>query len=327
MIMITDIFRQGDARITRTWSFAPLIAIAMTLLCGTTRAQQDPMYTMYMWNTMSVNPGYAGSADLFTITGLARQQWVGLDGAPSTQTLTAHTPLPMESLGVGLSVVHDAVGPVNNTLIFADLAYRIRITDNARLAFGLKAGVDLFQAKLGGLENVNANDPLFGQDLSAKAKPNFGFGLYYWSGKGYIGLSAPKLIEHDRLSVDVANDQVSAIRQRRHYFLIAGYVFNLGRDVKFRPSFLLKAVEGAPISLDLSAMFLLREKLWLGAAYRNQDAFSAILAYQVTDQLKIGYAHDFTLTGLRSYHSGTHELMVSYDLRFNKEKTLSPRYF
>ena len=311
----------SNMRIHR-WS--PLLLFFVAIMA---RAQQDPMYTMYMWNTLAVNPGYAGSADLFTVTGLARQQWVGLAGAPSTQTLTAHTPLPMESLGVGLSLVHDQVGPVNNTLASVDVAYRIRLTDRSRLAFGLKAGVDLMQLKLGGLQNVDANDPLFGADINAKAKPNFGFGLYYWNAKGYLGLSAPKLLEHERFETDAATTVVSAVRQRRHYFLIGGYVFDLGPDVKFRPSFLVKAVEGAPISLDLSAMFLLREKLWLGAAYRNQDAFSALIAYQISDQFKVGYAHDFTTTELRSYHSGTHELMLSYDLRFNKEKTLSPRYF
>lgn len=300
---------------------------ALVLIGTSARAQQDPMYTMYMWNTLAVNPGYAGSADLFTITGLARQQWVGLAGAPSTQTITAHTPLPMESLGVGLSVVNDKTGPVSNTVAYADVAYRLRVNAESRLAFGLKAGVDLMQLRLGGLQNVDVNDPLFGQDLTSKARPNFGFGLYYWNKKAYIGLSAPKLLEHDRFEADIASSVVSAVRQRRHYFLIGGYVFDFSRDVKFRPSFLVKAVEGAPLQAEASLMFLLREKLWLGGAYRNQDAVSAVIAYQISDQFKVGYAHDFTTSALRSYHSGTHELMLSYDLRFNKEKTLSPRYF
>jgi type IX secretion system PorP/SprF family membrane protein len=290
-------------------------------------AQQDPMYTMYMWNTSSVNPGYAGSADLFTVTGLMRQQWVGLDGAPNTQTLTAHTPLKEPSLGVGLSVVHDQVGPVNNTLIFADVAYRMQVTESARLAFGLKAGIDMFQADLTGLQNVDANDQLFQQNVSSSTKPNFGFGLYYWSRKGYLGLSAPKLIEHDRLSVDGTAGTVDAVQQRRHYFLIAGYVFTLSRDVKLRPSTLIKVVEGAPLQIDLSALFLLREKLWLGAAYRSGDSMDAIIAYQITDQLKAGYAYDLGLSELKGHHGGSHELMLSYDLRFNQEKTLSPRYF
>ena len=187
--------------------------------------------------------------------------------------------------------------------------------------------IDLMQLRLGSLQNVDANDPLFGQDISAKARPNFGFGLYYWGKKGYLGMSAPKLLEHDRFEADLATTSVSAVRQRRHYFLIGGYVFDFNRDVKFRPSFLVKAVEGAPMEADVSAMFLLREKLWLGAAYRNSDAISAIIAYQINDRFKLGYAHDFTTSRLRSYHSGTHELMLSYDMRFNMEQTLSPRYF
>lgn len=314
-------------------SIKPLFALAGMLVGASlflprqASAQQDPMYTMYMWNTLSVNPGYAGSADLFTVTGLMRQQWVGLDGAPSTQTLTAHTPLNEPSLGVGLSVVHDQVGPVNNTLVFADVAYRLHVTESSRLAFGLKVGIDMFQADLTGLQNVDVNDQLFQQNVSSSTKANFGFGLYYWNEKGYIGLSAPKLIEQERLSVDGVAETVSAIEQRRHYFLIAGYVFSLSRDVKFRPSTLIKAVEGAPLQIDLSALFLLREKLWLGAAYRAGDSMDAILAYQITDQLKAGYAYDFGLSELQDHHGGSHELMLSYDLRFNKEKTLSPRYF
>ena len=285
------------------------------------------MYTMYMWNTMSVNPGYAGSADLFTAAMLARQQWAGLDGAPSSQTLTAHTPLRMESLGLGLSAVHDKVGPVTNTIIYGDLAYRIRTSTHARLAFGLKAGVDLMQLRLGQLQNISADDPLFGQDISAKARPNFGFGLYYWGRKGYIGLSAPKLLEHDRYEATAGTQLVGVVRQQRHLFLIGGYVFKFGEDLRFRPSFLVKAVQGAPLELDLSAMFLIREKLWLGAAWRSQAMISVIAAYQITDQFKIGYAYDLTTTALRTYQSGSHELMLSYDLRFNKQKTLSPRYF
>jgi type IX secretion system PorP/SprF family membrane protein len=313
----------NNMRTVRWIPFVLLLGVAVRI-----KAQQDPMYTMYMWNTMAVNPGYAGSADLFTVAGLTRHQWVGLSGAPSTQTLTAHTPLPWESLGVGLSVVHDQVGPVNNTVAFVDIAYRIRVNDRARLAFGLKAGMDLMQLRLGSLQNVDASDPLFGQNITSKAQPNFGFGAYYWGKKGYIGVSAPKLLEHDRFESGASNNNaVSAVRQRRHYFLIGGYVFDFSRDVKFRPSVLVRAVEGAPVSADLSLMFLLREKLWLGGAYRNEDAVSAIIAYQITDQFKVGYAHDFTTSALRSYHSGTHELMLSYDLRFNKEKTLSPRYF
>jgi type IX secretion system PorP/SprF family membrane protein len=300
------------------------IAIALGTIA---HAQQDPMYTMYMWNTLSVNPGYAGSADLFTVTGLAREQWVGLDGAPSTQTLTMHTPLNNNALGVGLSAVHDEVGPVNNTLLFGDFAYRIRVTQNARLAFGLKAGVDLFQADLTSVPGTDINDPLFQQNVRNSAKPNFGFGLYYWSRKGYVGISAPKLMQHSLLGVDDGNGNVNAIVQKRHYFLIGGYVITLSPAVKVRPSFLVKAVEGAPLSIDLTANFLLMERLWLGAAYRHEDSMAGIIAYNITEQLRAGYAYDLTLSPLRRQQGGSHELMLQYDLSFTREKTLSPRYF
>ncbi len=320
---------QGSSSIRFTMRASRKVAIIFSLtVAGTVaRAQQDPMYTMYMWNTLSVNPGYAGSSDLLTITGLARQQWAGLDGAPSTQTLTLHSPLRNNSLGVGLSVVHDEVGPINNTLLFADFAYRIRVTQNARLAFGLKAGVDLFHADLASVPGTDANDPLFQQNIGSSAKPNFGFGVYYWSHKGYLGISAPKLMQHDLLGVDDGTVTVNAVTQKRHYFVTGGYVFTLSPAVKFRPSFLVKAVDGAPLGIDLTANFLLAERLWLGAAYRNEDSMAGIIAYNITPQFRAGYSYDFTLSPLKTQQSGSHELMLQYDFRFNKEKTLSPRYF
>jgi type IX secretion system PorP/SprF family membrane protein len=304
-----------------------ILATVLALWVGIACAQQDPQYTMYMWNTMSVNPGYAGSSDLLTITGLGRQQWAGLDGAPSTQTLTAHMPMANDALGLGLSVVNDEVGPVKNTLFSGDLAYRIRTTENARLAFGLKAGVDLFSADLGSVPGTDVNDPNFQQNVRNSTKPNFGFGLYYWSSKGYVGLSAPKLLEHKQLGYDSGNTTVNAITQKRHFFLIAGYVFKISPVLRFRPSALLKAVDGAPLGLDLSANFLFAEKIWFGMAYRHEDSMAAIAAYNINEQFRIGYAYDFTTTMLRTQQSGTHELMLQYDFRFSKEKALSPRYF
>jgi len=305
------------------------ILLALVLAIGSTvaSAQQDPQYTMYMWNMMAVNPAYAGSNELLSITALARQQWSGLDGAPSTQSLVIQSPLKNDKLGLGLSVVNDKVGPVNTTLIYGDFAYRIRTGQNTRLAFGLKAGINLFQAKVGELANVNASDPVFQQNVSGKPAPNFGFGLYYWGKKGYLGLSAPKLMENSYGTVVTSAGETEVLAEKRHFFLVGGYVFTLSDAVKLRPSFLVKAVDGAPISIDLSALFVIHDRFWIGGAYRNQSSCSAIAAFQVTDQVKVGYAYDFTTTELRGYQSGSHELMLTYDLRFNKNKILSPRYF
>lgn len=304
-----------------------LLALVFATTATVASAQQDPQYTMYMWNMMSVNPGYAGSNDLLSITALARQQWTGLDGAPSTQSLVIHSPLKNEKIGLGLSAVNDNIGPVHTTLIYGDFAYRIRTGENTRLAFGLKAGINLFQAKVGELSNVNASDPVFQQNVSGKPSPNFGFGVYYWGKKGYLGLSAPKLVENSYETVVTSAGETKVLAERRHLFLVGGYVFTLSETFKLRPSFLVKAVDGAPISFDLSALAIIHDKFWIGGAYRNQSSFSAIVAFQATEQFRVGYAYDFTTTELRGYQSGSHELMLTYDLRFNKDKILSPRYF
>lgn len=290
-------------------------------------AQQDPQYTMYFWNMQALNPGYAGSADVLSITGLSRHQWTGLDGAPTTQSLSLHSPLSNDAIGLGFSVVHDEIGPVTTNLIYADFAYRVKTTENAKLAFGLKAGINLFSAGLTGLDNIDENDPLFGADVSSKLTPNFGFGVYYFSHKGYVGFSAPKLLENEQADVEQNSGTVSTILEKRHYFLMAGYVFELSDEVKLRPSIVTKVVDGSPLSVDLSANFFFMDRLSVGAAYRIDDSASGIVSYQITDQFRAGYAHDFTLSELRDHHSGSHEFMLSYDLRVNREKTLSPRYF
>jgi type IX secretion system PorP/SprF family membrane protein len=291
------------------------------------RGQQLPQYTMYMWNTMAVNPAYAGSADMMTGSLLARQQWVGLKGAPSTQSFVLHSPLKERSLGLGTSLVHDEAGPLNTLSANAAISYRFWITSKSRLSFGLSAGFDQVTARLSQVAYVNENDPSFLGNINGRATPNFGFGAYYWSVNGYVGLSSPRLLEHS-VRGEFDGTVLTTVRERQHFFLIAGYVFPMGKSVKFKPTILAKATGGAPVQLDATASFLLREKLWLGAAYRQWGgSVSALAAYNATEQLRIGYAYDFTYSALRTYQTGTHELMVNYDFHFNKLKARSPRYF
>ena len=324
--------RAKESMMTRIFKMRSVIRRSgiglLTLLLTTgVQAQQDPQYTMYFWNTQALNPGYAGTLDVLSITGLSRHQWTGLDGAPTTQTLAIHSPLANDAIGVGFSVVHDEVGPVSTNLIYADIAYKIKTTENAKLSFGLKAGVNLFSADLGSLDNVDANDPLFQSNISSNLTPNFGFGAYYYSKKGYVGVSAPKLLENEQGEAERGTEVVSTILERRHYFVTAGYVFDLSETVKLRPATIIKAVSGAPLSVDLSANFFFMDRLSVGAAYRIDDSVAGVLGYQITDQFRAGYAHDFTLSELSDQHSGTHEFMLSYDLRVNRDRTLSPRYF
>ena len=284
--------------------------------------QQDPMYTQYMYNTLSVNPGYAGSRGALSLTGLVRTQWVGIKGAPDTQTLTVHSPIYNDNMGLGLSVVNDNVGPIHQTMLFADYSYSIQTTANAKLAFGLKAGVNVFQADLASLHPNQGGDPGI-YNISNRLLPNVGVGLYYYSDKGYVGLSAPKLLEHN-----LKTGEISESKERRHYFIIGGYVFDLSENLKFKPSFLVKAVQGAPMSFDITANFLIKDKLGIGLAHRLDDSFSGLLQYYFTPQFRIGYAYDFTTTELRHYNSGTHEVMLGYDLFYRDNTRIrSPRFF
>lgn len=299
-----------------------VIGLATRLLVS---AQQDPQYTMYLWNTLAVNPGYAGSADVLTATAMSRQQWLGLEGAPSTQSLVLHAPLPQRSLGAGLSVVHDKAGPATTTSITGDIAYRLRTGPHSRLAFGVKGGVDLFQADLTRLQNVSPDDPMFQQNIRNSTRPNVGFGLYHWSRNAFFGLSLPRLLQQDFATAGPSLG--TALYGRRHYFLIAGCILPLGYDLKLKPSIMVKAVEGAPLAADITAHLIFLDKLWVGASYRMGDSMGALVCYQISDRLRAGYAHDLTLSGLRDQHSGSHELMIGFDLKTNKDMVLSPRYF
>ena len=300
----------------------------LVLLCWgrTAHAQQDPMYTMYMWNMMTVNPGYAGSADVMNATALSRHQWVGFDGAPSTNSLMVHTPLRNRALGLGLSLVDDRIGPSHSTGVFGDFAYRIRLNKTTRLAFGMKAGLNTWRMNMSSVPGTDPADPVYQRDVNSGLHPNFGFGMYCWGRKAYVGLAAPKLLRGEVLIGSEAG-QIRLYKEQWHFFLVGGYVLPLSAQVRFRPSVLLKAVDGAPLSADLSANFLFVEKLWLGAAYRTSKELSAVFSYQITDQLRAGYAYDLALSPLRSNHGGSHEVMVTYDLAFTKRLLRSPRYF
>lgn len=304
----------------RAWHIA-LFVLLVQVFPSAARAQQDPMYSQYMFNTLAFNPGYAGSADVLTGMLLARQQWVGFAGAPTTQTLVVHSPLPGHKLALGGTIIHDVAGPAKQNEAFLDIAYRIRTGRTSQLAFGLKGGVNFYQADLASLstvetETVNAN-------ISGKVLPNFGFGLFWHSTRYYVGLSAPKLLENT-----IGNDGVVTVSQEfRHYFLMAGYVLDINRDLKFKPSFMVRAVQGAPLSADINANFLLRDRVWFGGMYRLGNAFGFMAQYRFTEQLRAGYAFDLTTTRIGAYNAGTHEVMISYDMQFSQGRTISPRYF
>jgi type IX secretion system PorP/SprF family membrane protein len=260
-----------------------------------------------------------------SIKALSRHQWVGFDGAPTTQTITIHSPVWHESLAIGGTLMRDSHGPVTQYTFMADVAYRIFMGDS-KLAFGLQGGLNLLQGEFGTLNPLDPGDQVFQQSVNSKADPQFGFGVMYYSDRGYIGLSAPKLLNTEFFETD-SLAFISEPGQKPHYLLSGGYVFDLGVYHKFKPTFLVKAVEGAPVSFDLSANFLFFEKFWLGAMYRHTDAVGLLAQYHISNDFSVGYAYDYPLSTLRNYSGGSHEIMIGFEFGNKVKGVRSPRYF
>ncbi len=291
-------------------------------------AQQDAMYTHYSFNTLAVNPAYAGTRDALTVTALHRSQWVGFPGAPTTQTVTLHTPIINKNTGLGVSIINDKIGPSNMTSLYVDLSYRIKITDKSWLSFGLKGGMNIRKIDLTSLETATDFDPSLASDVESDFLPNFGFGLYYFSHRYYLGVAIPKLLENDFKYNDIKSiTELSS--EKKHYFLIAGAVFNLTENVLLKPTSYVKLTHGAPIEGDITANFIFYDKFWAGLMYRTGDAAGVLVGINITDQLSVGYSYDWSFTNSTGrYNAGSHEIMLRYDFIFkSKQKIQSPRYF
>lgn len=300
-----------------------LVLLIMVLVDS--KAQQEPLYTQYMFNTVSVNPAYTGTREAMNMLFLSRIQWVGIDGAPRTYNFTMHTPLNNHKMGLGFSIVKDSYGPVNNTYFNFNYAYRINVTDKAILSMGLKGGIYNYYVGLNEI-NVGETDNSFSGNYEQRLKPNAGAGLYLYTKRWYAGFSVPKLLQTEISKYTAVSDDEDELK--RHYFIMAGYVFDMNPDLKFKPSFINKVVEGSPMSMDITAQFFYKNTVWFGATYRIGDAVALIANLQVNKQLMVGYSYDFTTSDLSSYSSGSHEIIVSYDFDgFLKKKVISPRYF
>lgn len=288
-------------------------------------AQQDAMYTQYMENLITVNPAYAGSKDLLSMMVVSRNQWVTLPDAPVSRTFSIHSPIRETNTGLGLSFIYDRIGPIKQTGVYADYSYRLFFSNRRTLSFGLKAGVNFYEAGLSSLETNDPDDPVFAQDINRNFLPNLGVGAFYYTDKYYFGLSVPKLIENDINKNGVSTQNIS--KERMHVFFMTGYVFDVNRIVKFKPSILTKYVRNTPVSFDMNGTFLFYDRLWLGAMYRLGDSFGGLFKLQVTNQIKIGYSYDLPINRLGAYNNGTHEIMISYEVNRNRGRLRSPRYF
>jgi type IX secretion system PorP/SprF family membrane protein len=300
-----------------------ILLLACLAVLTEVKAQQDAMFTHYMYNTLWLNPAYAGSRDALTLTGIHRSQWVNFDGAPNSQSFTMHAPLLNGKAGGGLSVLNDAIGVTKSTLVALDFAYRVKLTEKSKLAFGLKGLANFYRNELSKLQLDQQSDIAFAQNNN-RILPNAGAGIYYSHERFYLGVSTPRLLENKLGDASSVNS-----KEQRHYFLILGSVFNLTKTLKLKPTAFVKATAGAPLEGDITGTFIFNNKFNLGAAYRTGDAASILLGYNFTEQFYLGYSFDWsTANTTGKYNSGSHEIMLRYDLIFrNNAKIKSPRYF
>lgn len=300
------------------------VAIMCLFLTHIAFGQQEAQITQYLDNMLYYNPAYAGSNNHMNATFIHRQQWIGIQGAPNTQCLSIHTPLKYESLGVGLSIINDRLGPLNQKWINIDVSYSLKFKNNkGKLSLGIKGGLNFIDNNLTDLNVLDQNDVNLSSNIS-QITPNFGAGLYYHSEQFFAGFSSPRIIQN---TVDNGSPDQLFFINRRHYYTTVGGYFNVNRMIKLRPSLLFKFVPNAPFALDGSLAVIFYDKLWLGANYRMLESAGIFCQIQFKNQLKIGYGFDLSTNELLRHNPGTHEIMISYDFSFKKNSITSCRYF
>jgi type IX secretion system PorP/SprF family membrane protein len=303
-----------------------LLIVVLILAAGKLFAQQDPLFSQYMFNKLAVNPGYAGSRETLSAVILNRWQWVGINGAPNTLSASIHSPLQNPHLGVGLTVYHDHLGPTVYQGALANFAYRI-LFPNGKLSFGLQAGVKYSGIDWNDpdLDPSNPGDPLMSGQEKNNVVPDANFGIYYYADNFYAGVSSKQLLQNQMAVVEV-DGKSEFTKLLRHFYGIAGVAFPISENLVFRPSLLVKYVTQAPPQLDLNLSFLFGNSFWLGASYRTEKAVSFLTEIRITPSLTIGYSYDIWLNELRAYNKGSHELRIGFDLD-KKNRMVTPRYF
>lgn len=293
-----------------------------------TMGQQEPLVSQYMFNGLFINPGYAGSHKYFESTLLFRKQWVNFNGAPENIIAAIDGPIYKDKMGIGLVISNDNIGVTNQTDIVANYAYKLKLGEGT-MAFGIKAGISQYRANFGSDDFKvwdKTDDPIYATNINGVTIPRFGTGIYYHQERWYAGVSIPTLLAYDndyQFSVNINN----ASELRRHLYINGGYVFDLNDSWKAKPSVLVKYTGAAPLQVDINTNFLYKEILWLGASFRSGDSFTGLIEYQANERFRIGYAHDFTITQIRNYSAGTHEIMIGFDFGKDFAKVKTPRYF
>jgi type IX secretion system PorP/SprF family membrane protein len=284
------------------------------------RAQQDPMYSQYMFNMLSVNPAFAGSRETLTATALYRKQWVGIDGAPTTVTFSADGPIRNQRMALGINIVSDRIGISKTTMINASYAYRVMLVNGGVLSLGLQGGINQYRADYSSVQTYypGLDPPQIDQAFASSEGslfPNFGFGAYYYTGRFFVGMGVPKMLKNNLTGTNSPTIDFTSYpnRQNRHLFITSGYSFDMNQDWTLKPSLLIKGVHGAPLEMDVNVNAWWRQKVGAGLSYRSADAMVAMLQFQAKPEINFGYAYDMTLSKFSGTNSGSHELMVRFE--------------
>jgi type IX secretion system PorP/SprF family membrane protein len=315
--------KTGTFFLERVWKFCLMLAVVITALKS--YGQQDPIFTQYMFNTQAVNPAYAGMWGKIGFQTLVRKQWVGIDRSPFTQMFSFHSPLKNENVGIGLNIINDRFGREERLSFFGDYSYELMINPEMHLRLGLKFGFMKYQNPLTQYQLFDETfDPAFQEDIDLKFLPNFGVGGFLYEENFYVSFSIPKLVKNDFAT---NRNNYSTQAEVRHLYLSGGYVFPLNDNVVFKPTMMIRAAIGAPVQFDISANFLLHEKLWLGTMVRTGDAVCFIAQWIFNNNIRIGYAMDITFTEIYKHQNGTYEFTLGYELDFYKRNYIRSRYF
>ncbi len=303
-----------------------LTLVLAVLGCAKLFAQQEVMVSQYMFNQLFLNPAYAGSHAYMSSSLLHRSQWLKVEGAPRTSMMAVDAPLMNGKMGAGLSIVHDQIGVSRDLDIAAHYAYHLRLSPTSKLAFGMRAGLSIYSARLSELNYWDTNDQVFQGDIANKPVGKFGFGLYWYDTRSYVGLAVPTIYAADK---QIAMNATGVIDDyfTQHFYVNAGHVFTLNESFDIKPSTMIRYTEAAPMEADVNCNVLYRERIWFGLGYRTGDAVVGMLEYQINPMLRIGYAYDMTTSQLRNYTNGSHEVMLGLDFGKEPIRIKTPRYF
>jgi type IX secretion system PorP/SprF family membrane protein len=310
------------------WQKLSLMATALLILLllnFRVQAQQNPQYSMFMFNALAFNPAVAGSHDEVSTSLLFRKQWVSFPGSPQTGNLNIHSPLKNDKIGLGLSIINDRIGAFNQN--GANLAYAYHLPfEKFRLSLGLQAAFNNFSLNLSQIRTSpnQTVDNAFASNISVFSV-NFGTGAYLYGKNFFAGVSVPHLLNSGLEKKQVA-DPVLA-RQAQHFYAMGGYVYKINPVLTFKPSLLIRGVKGAPLNFDINSMMYFYDVFGIGAAYRSFDSVDLMAEVIISPAFRLAYAFDQTVSGLQKYNSGSHEIVLQYRFGFNKNKVTTPRYF